>query len=84
MSLRMLPVGEVFQRFTRLVRELSESKNKKVELIITGENTELDKGVLEKIADPLVHLIRNSIDHGIETPEERLPKGKPQKGTIQE
>ena len=84
MSLRMLPVGEVFQRFTRLVRELSESKNKKVELIITGENTELDKGVLEKIADPLVHLIRNSIDHGIETPEEGLPKGKPQKGTIQE
>ncbi|WP_333656088.1 chemotaxis protein CheA [Dissulfurispira sp.] len=82
MSLRMLPVGEVFQRFTRLVRELSASKNKNIELIITGEDTELDKGVLEKIADPLVHLIRNSIDHGIETPEERLSKGKPAKGTI--
>ncbi|MEW6739361.1 MAG: chemotaxis protein CheA [Nitrospirota bacterium] len=82
MSLRMLPVGEVFQRFTRLVRELSASKNKNIELVITGEDTELDKGVLEKIADPLVHLIRNSIDHGIETPEERLPKGKPANGTI--
>ncbi len=82
MSLRMLPVGEVFQRFTRLVRELSESKNKKVELIITGEDTELDKGVLEKITDPLVHLIRNAIDHGIELPEERLAKGKPEKGII--
>lgn len=82
MSLRMLPVGEVFQRFTRLVRELSTSKNKNIELIITGEDTELDKGVLEKITDPLVHLIRNSIDHGIETPEERLSKGKPANGTI--
>jgi len=82
MSLRMLPVGEVFQRFRRLVRDFSASKNKSIELIITGEDTELDKGVLEKIVDPLVHLIRNSIDHGIETPEERLSKGKPQKGTI--
>jgi len=82
MSLRMLPVGEVFQRFTRLVRELSISKNKNIELIIAGEDTELDKGVLEKIADPLVHLIRNSIDHGIETPDERLSKGKPANGTI--
>lgn len=82
MSLRMLPVGEVFQRFARLVRELSASKNKNIELIITGEDTELDKGVLEKIVDPLVHLIRNSIDHGIETPEERLSKGKPANGTI--
>ena len=82
MSLRMLPVGEVFQRFTRLVRELAESKNKDIELIITGEETELDKGVLEKITDPLVHLIRNAMDHGIETPEERASKGKPQKGTL--
>lgn len=82
MSLRMLPVGEVFQRFTRLVRELAESKNKDIELIITGEETELDKGVLEKITDPLVHLIRNAMDHGIETPEERAAKGKPKKGTV--
>jgi two-component system chemotaxis sensor kinase CheA len=82
MSLRMLPVGEVFNRFTRLVRELSASKAKKIEMIITGEDTELDKGVLEKITDPLVHLIRNSIDHGIETPEERVSAGKPAYGTI--
>jgi two-component system chemotaxis sensor kinase CheA len=82
MSLRMLPVGEVFHRFNRLVRELSLSQNKKVELLITGEDTELDKGVLEKISDSLVHLIRNAIDHGIESPEERLQKGKPEVGTI--
>ena len=82
MALRMLPVGDVFQRFTRLVRELSESKNKKIDLIITGEDTELDKGVLEKITDPLVHLIRNSIDHGIEDPETREAGGKASHGTI--
>ncbi len=82
MSLRMLPVGEVFQRFTRLVRELSSGEGKDVELLITGEETELDKGVLEKITDPLVHIIRNSIDHGIEMPDERISKGKPGKGTI--
>ena len=82
MSLRMLPVGEVFNRFTRLVRELSSSKNKRIELVITGEDTELDKGVLEKITDPLVHLIRNAIDHGIETAEERTSRGKPPHGTI--
>ncbi|MEW5745915.1 MAG: chemotaxis protein CheA [Nitrospirota bacterium] len=82
MSLRMLPVGEVFHRFTRLVRELSVSKNKQIELAISGEETELDKGVLEKITDPLVHLIRNAIDHGIETPEERAAAGKTPKGSI--
>ncbi len=82
MSLRMLPVGEVFHRFTRLVRELSETRNKEIELIITGEETELDKGVLEKITDPLVHLIRNAIDHGIEETEERIAKGKPARGRI--
>lgn len=82
MSLRMLPVSEVFQRFHRLVRELSVSKNKSIELTITGEETELDKGVLEKITDPLIHLIRNAIDHGIESPEERVSKGKPPKGHI--
>jgi len=82
MSLRMLPVGEVFSRFTRLVRELSGSKNKSIELVISGEETELDKGVLEKITDPLVHLIRNAIDHGIETGEERAARGKSTHGTI--
>lgn len=82
MSLRMLPVGEVFQRFTRLVRELSASKGKDVELVISGEETELDKGVLEKIADPLVHLIRNAVDHGIESSEERAAAGKRAHATI--
>jgi two-component system chemotaxis sensor kinase CheA len=82
MSLRMLPVGEVFQRFTRLVRELSSSKGKDVELVISGEETELDKGVLEKIADPLVHLIRNSVDHGIESPDERAAADKPAQATV--
>lgn len=82
MSLRMLPVGEVFQRFTRLVRELSSSKGKDVELVISGEETELDKGVLEKIADPLVHLIRNSVDHGIESPADREAAGKSPQATV--
>ncbi len=82
MSLRMLPVGEVFHRFTRLVRELSESKNKNADLALAGEETELDKGVLEKITDPLVHLIRNAIDHGIEQAEERIALGKPARGTV--
>ncbi len=82
MSLRMLPVGEVFQRFSRLVRELSTTKAKEIELIISGEETELDKGVLEKVTDPLVHLIRNAVDHGIETPQERIAAGKPAKATV--
>lgn len=83
MSLRLLPVGEVFQRFTRLVRDLSASKNKNIEIFLSGEDTELDKGVLERITDPLVHLIRNAVDHGIETPDERITNGKPAHGTIQ-
>lgn len=82
MALRMLPVSEVFQRFARLVRELSSSKGKEIELVISGEETELDKGVLEKIADPLVHLIRNSVDHGIEMPDERLGRNKPAQATV--
>ncbi len=82
MALRMLPVGDVFQRFTRLVRELSSSKGKDVELVISGEETELDKGVLEKIADPLVHLIRNSVDHGIESPVDRAAANKPAQATV--
>lgn len=82
MSLRMLPVREVFRRFIRLARELPGNKNKKVGLVISGEETELDKGILEKITDPIVHIIRNAIDHGIETIEEREAKGKPAQGTI--
>ncbi|HAM53276.1 MAG TPA: chemotaxis protein CheA [Nitrospiraceae bacterium] len=82
LALRMLPVREVFQRFSRLVRELAASKGKNITLMVSGEGTELDKGVLDKITDPLIHLIRNAIDHGIEMPEERMSQGKPAQGTI--
>jgi len=81
-GIRMLPVGSVFSRFPRLVRDLSGRLNKQVKLKTIGEATELDKGVIEKIADPLVHLVRNSIDHGLETPEERVANGKSEAGTI--
>lgn len=82
MSVRMLPVGTIFRRFPRVVRDLSSSLGKKVELEIVGEETELDKQVIEQISDPLTHLIRNAIDHGIESPEERLASGKPEEGTL--
>ncbi|MCK7595124.1 chemotaxis protein CheA [Pseudomarimonas salicorniae] len=81
-GIRMLPVGSVFSRFPRLVRDLSTRLNKQVRLKTVGEATELDKGVIEKIADPLVHLVRNSIDHGLETTEERRAAGKPESGNI--
>lgn len=79
---RMLPIKQLFVRFPRLVRDLAESLDKKVELILEGEETELDKGIIEDIADPLIHLIRNAIDHGIETPEERSRVGKNPVGTL--
>ncbi|SEL77026.1 two-component system, chemotaxis family, sensor kinase CheA [Atopomonas hussainii] len=82
MSIRMLPISFVFSRFPRLVRDTSSKLNKKVELILQGEHTELDKGVIEKLADPLTHIVRNSVDHGIEKPEDRLAAGKPEQGTI--
>lgn len=82
MSIRMLPINFVFGRFPRVVRDLSAAMNKKVSLKLVGEETELDKGLIEKLADPLTHLVRNSIDHGIESPEERLAAGKPEQGTI--
>jgi two-component system chemotaxis sensor kinase CheA len=82
MEIRMLPVSVTFSRFPRLVYDLSSKLNKKVELKITGEQTEVDKTVLEKIGDPLLHLIRNSLDHGIENPQARLAKGKNETGTI--
>jgi len=82
MKMRMLPVGNVFSKFPRMVRDLSRDLGKQIDLLITGEETELDKSVLEEISDPLIHLIRNSIDHGIETPEERTRKGKSPKGSI--
>ena len=82
MKTRMLPIGKVFNKFPRLVRDLSRDLHKKVKLIISGEDTELDKSIIEEIGDPLVHMIRNGVDHGIETPEERVKNGKPEEGTI--
>jgi two-component system chemotaxis sensor kinase CheA len=82
MSIRMLPISAVFNRFPRLVRDLSQKLDKKVNLELRGEQTELDKTVLEKIGDPLVHLVRNAIDHGLETPERRRAAGKGDTGTL--
>ena len=82
MSIRMIPMSVVFNRFPRMLRDLAGKLGKKVELITQGEATELDKGLVEKITDPLTHLIRNSCDHGIEMPEERRAKGKTEHGTI--
>ena len=83
MKTRMLPIGKVFNKFPRMVRDLSRELHKEIELVISGEETELDKSIVEEIGDPLVHIIRNSCDHGIELPEERVAKGKPAKGTVQ-
>jgi two-component system chemotaxis sensor kinase CheA len=82
MSIRMMPISFVFSRFPRLVRDLAGKLNKQVELKTVGENTELDKGLIEKIADPMTHLVRNSLDHGIESPEKRIAAGKNPRGTI--
>ena len=82
MNVRMMPVKSVFNRFPRLVRDLSRKSGKKVELITEGEETELDKSVIELIGDPLVHLIRNAVDHGLETEEERRSAGKPPTGKV--
>ena len=82
MSIRMIPMSIVFSRFPRMLRDLANRLDKKVELVTLGEATELDKGLVEKITDPLTHLVRNSGDHGIELPAERLAKGKPAHGTI--
>ncbi|MGH8186584.1 MAG: chemotaxis protein CheA, partial [Steroidobacteraceae bacterium] len=82
MRVRMLPISFVFSRFPRMVRDLSQRLGKHVELKVTGDQTELDKTILEKIGDPLVHLVRNSVDHGIEMPETRVAAGKPAMGTV--
>lgn len=82
MKVRMLPVERVFNRFPRMVRDLAHELNKDIELIIEGETTELDRTVIEEIGEPLVHLIRNAADHGLEQPEDRIKIGKNQKGTI--
>ncbi|MBK1714870.1 hypothetical protein CKO43_19090 [Rubrivivax gelatinosus] len=82
MQVRMLPVGAVFQRFGRLVRDISRKLGKEVNLVIEGEETEADKNVIEPLADPLIHILRNSLDHGIEMPQARRAAGKPAAGTI--
>jgi two-component system, chemotaxis family, sensor kinase CheA len=82
MSIRMIPMSMVFNRFPRMLRDLAAKLDKKVELVTQGEATELDKSLVEKITDPLTHLVRNSCDHGIEVPADRLAKGKPEHGTI--
>jgi len=82
MSIRMIPMSMVFSRFPRMLRDLASKLCKKVDFVTMGESTELDKGLVEKITDPLTHLVRNSCDHGIESPAERMAKGKPETGTI--
>jgi two-component system chemotaxis sensor kinase CheA len=82
MGIRMLPIGTAFSRFPRLVRDLSAKAGKKIQLVLSGEETELDKTVIESIGDPLTHLVRNSADHGLELPEERLDNNKAELGTI--
>ena len=82
MSIRMMPISVVFSRFPRVVRDLAQKLNKQIELKTIGEGTELDKGLIERIADPLTHLVRNSLDHGIEMPDDRIAKGKSPVGNI--
>jgi two-component system chemotaxis sensor kinase CheA len=82
MKLRMIKIGKIFNRYPRVVRDLCKDLGKEVELIIKGEDTEVDKNLIEEINDPLVHLIRNAVDHGVENPETRLKAGKNPKGTV--
>jgi len=82
MKVRMVPIAQVFNRFPRMVRDLSKELNKEIELRIQGEETELDRTVIDEIGDPLIHLIRNAVDHGIESTQERIKLGKPRKGII--
>jgi two-component system chemotaxis sensor kinase CheA len=82
MRIRMVPISQIFSRFPRLVRDLTRTLNKKVNLVIEGEDTELDKSVIEDLLDPLMHSVRNALDHGVETPEERVAAGKSEEGTV--
>jgi two-component system chemotaxis sensor kinase CheA len=82
MSLRMVPIGRTFQKMMRLVRDISSQQQKQVQLILEGEETELDRNIVEELSDPLVHMIRNAVDHGIELPADRVSLGKPSLGTI--
>jgi two-component system chemotaxis sensor kinase CheA len=82
MSLRMVPIGTTFRKMVRLVRDLSHKVRKDVDLRLEGEDTEIDRSMVEAIYDPLVHLVRNSVDHGLETAEERQAQGKPASGRL--
>ena len=82
MDVRMLPIRHVFERFPRLVRDLARETGKEIELILEGESTRIDKAIIDEIGEPLVHLVRNSVDHGIEPPAERVANGKTPTGTI--
>ncbi len=82
MQIRMVPISQIFSRFPRLVRDLSRSCGKEIKLVIEGEDTELDKSVIDDLLDPLIHCVRNSVDHGIENPDERKASGKPKAGTV--
>jgi len=82
MKIRMVPVEHLFRRFPRVVRDVAKSCGKEVNLVVTGQDTDLDKSILDMLAEPLAHLVRNSVDHGIEPPEERLQAGKPVQGTV--
>jgi two-component system chemotaxis sensor kinase CheA len=82
MSIRMLPVSSVLGKFPRMVRDMAQKVGKSIDVVIQGEETEMDRSMIEEIHDPLIHLIRNSVDHGIESPQERLAAGKPERGTI--
>src|SRR5690606_14190359 len=82
LNMRMIPVETVFNRFPKMVRQLARDLDKKINLEIIGAETELDRTVIDEIGDPLVHLIRNALDHGIESPAERRAKGKPEEGTV--
>ncbi|GLI37768.1 chemotaxis protein CheA [Geobacter hydrogenophilus] len=82
LKMRMIPVEKVFKKFPRIVRNLARDLGKEVDLLVFGEETELDRSVVDEIGDPLIHLIRNAMDHGLETPDERMAAGKPRKGTL--
>ena len=82
MSLRLVPIRAMFQKMNRLVRDLANGQGKKIELTMSGEDTELDRTIIEELSDPLMHMIRNAVDHGIEKPDVRAANGKPVKGTI--
>ena len=82
MQVRMVPIGTIFNRFPRMVRDLAQSQNKKLDFIIEGADTELDRTIIEQVRDPLTHILRNAVDHGIEPPEIRKSSGKSETATI--